>query len=92
MFRWAGYVFDSSVSAAEDDQRPCVLQMNIEWLTASKISVIEQLASHIKALVPVLQETHCSNSDKLVLRSEIPSGICAKLRTVAATNIEVHMP
>jgi len=27
-----------------------------------------------------------------VLRSEIPSGICAKLRTVAASNNRVHMP
>jgi len=26
-----------------------------------------------------------------VLRSEIPSGICAKLRTVAASNNRVHM-
>ena len=28
----------------------------------------------------------------VVLRSEIPSGICAKLRTVAASNNKVHMP
>ena len=28
----------------------------------------------------------------LVLRSEIPSGMCAKLRTVAASNNRVHMP
>jgi len=27
-----------------------------------------------------------------VFRSEIPSGICAKLRTVAASNHRVHMP
>ena len=27
-----------------------------------------------------------------MLRSEIPSGICAKLRTVAASNNRVHMP
>ena len=67
MFWLAGYVFDSSVSAAEDDQRPSILQMNIEWLTVSKISVIEQLASPIKALVPVLQETHCTTADKLAI-------------------------
>ena len=30
--------------------------------------------------------------DKTVLRSEIPSGICAKLRTVAASNNRIHMP
>ena len=28
----------------------------------------------------------------VVLRSEIPSGICAKLRTVAASNNRDHMP
>ena len=28
----------------------------------------------------------------ILLRSEIPSGICAKLRTVAASNNRVHMP
>ena len=28
----------------------------------------------------------------MLLRSEIPSGICAKLRTVAASNNRVHMP
>jgi len=28
----------------------------------------------------------------ILLRSEIPSGICAKLRTVAANNNRVHMP
>jgi len=28
----------------------------------------------------------------LLLRSKIPSGICAKLRTVAASNNRVHMP
>jgi len=30
--------------------------------------------------------------DLELLRSEIPSGICAKLRTLAASNNRVHMP
>jgi len=29
---------------------------------------------------------------RILLRSEIPSGICVKLRTVAASNDKVHMP
>ena len=33
-----------------------------------------------------------SRSAMTLLRSEIPSGICAKLRTVAARNNRVHMP
>jgi len=37
---------------------------------------------------------HSSDSTvfDMLLRSEIPSGICAKLRTVAASNNRVHMP
>jgi len=30
--------------------------------------------------------------EMVVLRSEIPSGMCAKLHTVAASNNRVHMP
>jgi len=39
-----------SVSSAEDDQRPNTLQLNTEGLTASKISIIEQLARKNKTL------------------------------------------
>ena len=35
--------------------------------------------------------SHPSHST-ILLRSEIPSGMCAKLRTVAASNNRVHMP
>ena len=48
-----------SISAAEYDPRPNILQLITEWLTANKISVIEQLAYKNEALVIVLQETHC---------------------------------
>jgi len=36
-------------------------------LTADKISVIEQLAYKNKAFIIVLQETHCTTADKLVI-------------------------
>ena len=39
----------------------------MEGLTANKISVIEHLASKYKALVILLQETHCISADKLVI-------------------------
>ena len=45
----------SSRNAAEDGPRPNIFQLNTEWLTASKISVIEQLAYVNKALIIVLQ-------------------------------------
>jgi len=55
-------------SDAEDDPRPSILQLNTEGLTASKITVIEQLAYENKAIITVLQDTHCTTADKLVRR------------------------
>ena len=50
---------------------PCItpnrLQLNTEGLTAEKISVIEQLAYKNNSFVIVLQETHCTTADKLVI-------------------------
>jgi len=40
--------------------------MNTEWLT-EKISVIEQLANKNKAFIIVLQETHCTFADKILI-------------------------
>jgi len=56
-----------SRNAAEDDPRPNILQLNTEGLTANKICVIEQLAYKNKAFIIVLQETHCTTADKLVI-------------------------
>jgi len=47
--------------------RPNIVQLNTEGLTADKISVIEQLAYKNKAFIIVLQETHCTTADKLVI-------------------------
>jgi len=44
-----------------------MLQLNTEGLTANKISVIEQLAYKNKAFNIVLQETHCTTVDRLVI-------------------------
>ena len=44
-----------------------MLRMKTEGLTADKISVIEQLAYKDKAFIIVLQETHCTTVDKLVI-------------------------
>jgi len=54
-------------NAAEDDPRPNILQLNTEGLIASKISVIEQLVYRNKAFIIVLQQTHCTTADKLVI-------------------------
>ena len=50
-------------------QRPSILQLNIEGLTASKMSVLHHLALQCEALVILLQETHCTSVERL----DIPS-------------------
>ena len=56
-----------SRNAAEDDPRPNILQLNTDGLTENAIFVIEQLAYKNKAFIIVLQETHCTTADKLVI-------------------------
>ena len=46
---------------------PIILHLNVEGLSAKKICVISQLAARHKALVILLQETHCTNADQLVI-------------------------
>ena len=48
-------------------RRPTILQLNIEGLTASKMNVLHHLATQAEALVILLQETHCTDAEKLVL-------------------------
>jgi len=43
------------------------LTYSSQTLTADKISVIEQLAYKNKVFMIVLQETHCTTADKLVI-------------------------
>ena len=47
--------------------RPAILQLNIEGLTASKMSVLYHLDAQRKAFVNLLQETHCTSAQRLVL-------------------------
>ena len=56
---------------ANQFRRPTILQLNIEGLTASKmkasLKVFHHLAMQSEALVILLQETHCTDAEKLVL-------------------------
>jgi len=52
---------------AEDDLRHIILQLNTKGFTASKITVIVTYKN--KAVIIVLQETHCTTADKLVIPS-----------------------
>ena len=47
--------------------RPTILQLNIKSLTASKMNILHHLAMQSEALVILLQETHCTDAEKLVL-------------------------
>ena len=58
---------DPSKRIVNKFQEPAVLQLNIEGLTASKMSVLYHLAAQREALVILLQETHCTSAHKLVL-------------------------
>ena len=48
-------------------RRPAVLQLNIEGLIANKMNVLHHLAVQYDTLVILLQETHCSCADKLII-------------------------
>ena len=59
------------------DEVMCVLHINCpfqgtsstssEGLTASKMTVLQHLAGKLEALVILLQETHCTSAEKLVI-------------------------
>ena len=50
-------------------RRHTILQLNIEGLTASKMTVLQHLSEQLEALVILLQGTHCTSAEKLVIRN-----------------------
>ena len=46
---------------------PNTLQLNIEGITANKICVLSQLVTRHSVQVILLQETHCTSADRLVI-------------------------
>jgi len=66
---------------------PSVLQLNIEGLSASKIFIIEQLANRHKALIILLQETHCTNVDRLMIPNFILAGSTLSKKYGLATSV-----
>jgi len=52
---------------ADEDPQPNTLRLNTDGLTENNTSIIEQLAYKNKAFIIVLQETHCTTADKLVI-------------------------
>ena len=58
---------DASKRIVNKFQRPAILQLNKEGLTASNISVLYHLAAQREALAILLQEAHCTSAQRLVL-------------------------
>ena len=78
---WIKLPFSGNI--ANKFRRPTILQLNIEGLTASKMNVLHHLAMQSEALVILLQETHCTNAEKLVLPNYISKflrncGVCQR--------------
>jgi len=80
-----------SRNAAEDNPRPNMLQLNTERLTASKFSVNEQLAFNKKALIIVLQETHCTTADKLLIPNFTRAGSVLSRKHSLATFVHERL-
>ena len=51
----------------QQSRKPPIPQLNNEGPTASKMNVLHYLALQFEALVILLQDTHCTNAEKLVL-------------------------
>ena len=47
-------------------RRPTILQLNIKGLTASKMNILHHLAMQPEALIILLQDTHYTDTEKLV--------------------------
>ena len=62
---WVKLPFSGHI--ANKFRRPTILQLNIEGLTASKMNVLHHLAMQSDALVILLQETHCTDAEELIL-------------------------
>ena len=48
-------------------RRSAILQLNIEGLTESKMGVLYHLAAHRQTLFILIQETHCTSAQRLLL-------------------------
>ena len=72
-------------------QRPSILQLNIEGLTASKMSVLHHLALQCEALVILLQETHCTSVERLDLPSYHLAGFSLSRKHGLATFVHERL-
>ena len=67
------------------------VQLNIEGLTASKMNVLHYFALQSEALVILLQETHCTDAEKLVLPSYQLAGSSSSRKYGLATFVHEQL-
>ena len=72
-------------------RRPTNLQLNIEGLTTSKMNVLHHLAMQSEALVILLQETHCTDAEKLVLPNHKLAGFSLSRKHGLATFVHERL-
>ena len=72
-------------------RRPAILQLNIESLTESKMSVLYHLAAKREALVILLQETHCTSAQRLVLPDYQLAGFSLSRKHALATFVHERL-
>ena len=68
-----------------------ILQLNFEDLTASKMNVLHHFALQSEALVILLQETHCTDAEKLVRPSYQLAGSCLSRKHDLATFVHEQL-
>jgi len=88
---WVRFLRHSSVFVAEDDRRRSIPQLNTEGLTVNKITVIKQLANKNKACTIVLQETHSTTADKLVIPNFPLAGSVLSMKHDLATFVHEQL-
>ena len=72
-------------------RRLAILQLNIEGLTASKMNVVHDLALQFETLVILLQETHSTDAEKLVLPNFRLAGSSLSRKHVLATFVHERL-
>ena len=87
---WIKLLFSGHI--ANKFRRPTILQMNNEGLNANKMNVLYHSALQFEALVILLQETHSTDTEKLVLPNyQLPgSSLSRKPCHVCPRTTKIH--
>ena len=72
-------------------RRPTILQLNIKRLTASKMNVLHHFAMQSETLVILLQKTHCTDAEKLVLPNYQLAGFSLSRKHSLATFVHERL-